>query len=160
MQTSRFHFCGCSIVNSKWAVTASHCVIGQNPSRLEILVGTNDLNKGGTRYNVSALYHHSQYDNPRFANDIALIRINGTIKFSTLVQPIEYSPKEVQSNSTLQLSMVLRRTIEIISGVFIIYFDLILSWMGSIVSRWQLTKCIASDYIVIDQLRTMQGNLW
>lgn len=104
MQSSRFHFCGCSIINQKWAVTASHCVIGQRPSDLEILVGTNDLKTGGTRYKVSALYHHSRYDQPRFANDIGLIRINGTINFTTSVQPIEYSPKEVQQNSTLKLS--------------------------------------------------------
>lgn len=145
MQTSRFHFCGCSIINSKWAVTASHCVIGQKPSSLEILVGTNDLKKGGIRYNVSALYHHSRYDNPRFANDIGLIRINGTIKFSTSVQPIEYSPKEVQPNSTLQLSMVSWWTIAIILGMSIIYFDSILSWMGSIVSWWHRTKCATRD---------------
>lgn len=107
MQLRKSHFCGCSIVSDKWAVTAAHCVIGQKPGDLEIVVGTNDLKKGGTRYNVTALYHHSRYNNPSYANDIALIRINGTIKFTTLVQPIDYSPKEVQPNATLQLSKVM-----------------------------------------------------
>lgn len=104
MQQGRFHFCGCSIINNKWLVTASHCINGQRPSDLEILVGTNDLTKGGTRYKVSALYEHSRFNIPYFANDIGLIRISGSISFTTSIQPIEYSPKEVQPNSTLQLS--------------------------------------------------------
>lgn len=162
MQINRFHFCGCSIINQKWVVTASHCVIGQSPNDLEILVGTNDLKHGGTRYKVTTLYHHSRYDQPRFANDIGLIRINGTITFTTSVQPIEYSPKEVQPNSTLKLSkMSLRRLCSLC--IFFILFDLFrfsagwgrLAAGGAAPNALQVIKLSSISY---EQCRSIYGD--
>lgn len=39
-----------------------------------------------------------------FANDIGLIRIVGEFKFTDLVQPIEYSERELQDGSVLTLT--------------------------------------------------------
>lgn len=60
-----------------------------------MIVGTNDLKTGGVRYNVEQLIMHEKYNKPLAANDIALIKINGTIEFDEKTQPIKYSDKIV-----------------------------------------------------------------
>lgn len=104
LQKKRSHFCGCAIINNTWVITAAHCIVGTEPGDLEVLVGTNNLMKGGTRYKASDLYPHTEYNIPAYANDIGLIHINGAISFNSLVQPIEYSKQDVKPNSVMQLS--------------------------------------------------------
>lgn len=77
---------------------------GQRPENLEILVGTNNLKEGGTYYKVENYIKHPKFNQPNFANDIALIRVNGSITLNTKVQSIEFSSDEVPENSTLQLT--------------------------------------------------------
>lgn len=76
----------------------------QSPQNTQILVGTNDLRKGGAYYKVEKLIAHADYNNPQFAYDIALIRIKGKIEFNDRVQPIEYSPDEVPDDAEVQLT--------------------------------------------------------
>lgn len=90
IQESKIHSCGCSIISDKWTLTASHCVIRRNANALEILVGTNDLSNGGTYYKVERYVTHEEYR--WFANDIAVIRVQGKIEFNNHVQPISISP--------------------------------------------------------------------
>lgn len=71
---------------------------------MQILVGTNDLGKGGKYYKVEKLIAHENYNNPSFAYDIAVIRIQGKIEFNERVQPIEYSPDEVPDEADVQLT--------------------------------------------------------
>lgn len=62
-----------------------------------------DLKSGGTRYGVEEFISHGEYDKPQFANDIALIRIKGEIKFNDKVQPIKYSDKFVKEDTYLEI---------------------------------------------------------
>lgn len=64
-----------------------------------MIVGTNDLKTGGIRYNVKQLIMHEKYNQPLAANDIGLIKIDGTIKFDDKVQPIKYSNKIVSQKA-------------------------------------------------------------
>lgn len=78
---------------------------------LTILVGTNDLSRGGQHYKVSEIIPHKNYHHGvSVSNDIGLIRVEGTIKFSALVQPIRLSKEKVAPNSILQLSMLYLRS--------------------------------------------------
>lgn len=65
------------------------------------MVGTNDLQTGGQRYKVKELITHEQYNQPEFANDIGLVRIDGRIEFNENVQPIKYSDKFVEDGTRL-----------------------------------------------------------
>lgn len=77
----------------------------KNVDDVDILVGTNDLTVGGERYPAEKLIQHNGFDIPRWANNIALIRVEDTIDFHQFVQPIEYSMEEVRPGSILQFSM-------------------------------------------------------
>lgn len=70
---------------------------------MEIVVGTNDLKSGGTRYKVERFIGHEKYDKPQFAFDIAIIRVKGEIEFNDKVQPIKYSDKFVEANTKLDI---------------------------------------------------------
>lgn len=69
---------------------------------MKVLVGTNDLTSGGQRYKIKEMIRHEQYNQPSFANDIGLIRIDGRIEFNEKVQPIKYSDKFVEGGTHLQ----------------------------------------------------------
>lgn len=104
MQMNRRHFCGCAILNSKFLLTASHCVVGQSARSLEILVGTNDLGKGGKYYEVKRYVMHEEYNSPPFANDIAVIELKKSIKFDEKTSPIELNDEEVPDGAQVQLT--------------------------------------------------------
>lgn len=52
---------------------------GQN---LEILVGTNNLTKGGKYYKVENFTTHEHFNSPIFAYDIAVIKLQEKIEFN------------------------------------------------------------------------------
>lgn len=76
----------------------------QSTYSLKVLVGTNDLTKGGQYYNVTKLTPHENYNNPRFAYDIAVIKLQEKIEFNEKVQPIELSKEEVPDGAQVQLT--------------------------------------------------------
>lgn len=50
------------------------------------------------------MYLFFRYNKPRFANDIALIKLNATVKFNDFVKPIEYSEVPVPDEAKIELS--------------------------------------------------------
>lgn len=71
----------------------------------EILVGTNDLESGGTRYKPRRFIENKKYggsEKPSY--DIGLIHIGGTIEFDEKVQPINYTTNFVQAGQRLQVT--------------------------------------------------------
>lgn len=60
------------------------------------MVGSTNLDSGGTTYDVVKYIVHDKFENPvQAGHDIALIRIQGPIQFNSYVQPIKYSTVEV-----------------------------------------------------------------
>lgn len=104
LQLYNSHNCGCSILSNKYLLTASHCVAGHSPSSLVVVVGTNDLKSGGTRYKVEKTFAHEKYNRPQFANDVAVIRVQGTIEFNDRVQPIELGNEEIEDGEEVILT--------------------------------------------------------
>ncbi|XP_031631968.1 chymotrypsin-2-like [Contarinia nasturtii] len=95
------HTCGCAIISENWILTAAHCV-GGSTSNIEILVGTNDLQSGGTRFTPERFIIHESYDRPRrMQNDIALIKM-AKMQFNSNVKPIKYSTNFVKDGAQLQ----------------------------------------------------------
>ena len=76
---------------------------------IEILVGTNKLSSGGTRYKLKEAIKHEKYYVPEYGipnntYDIAIVKVQEPIEFNDKIQPIKYSIEEVGSGENLQVS--------------------------------------------------------
>lgn len=71
---------------------------------MEVLVGSQDLTRGGTYYKLRSYKVHEKANMPQFANDVGVARVEGLIELNDQVQPIEYSPDEVPDGSDVILT--------------------------------------------------------
>lgn len=83
-----FHFCGASVINNRWALSAAHCTVGRTLANTRVIVGTNFLNSGGIAHTVSAIVNHPQYNANLISNDVSVVQTATTITFTPSVQPI------------------------------------------------------------------------
>lgn len=82
------HLCGGAIVAQSWSLTAGHCVSGWPAERLQVAVGTIRYSQPGALHYPADIYLHCSYDRPKYHNDIALLRLNESIVFNALTQPV------------------------------------------------------------------------
>ncbi|WP_428264818.1 trypsin-like serine protease [Haliangium sp.] len=93
MQTpSGFHFCGGSILDEEWILTASHCVDGSSPSDIRIAAGITRVSTSGNQgqlRNVAEIFMFPGYTDPTRGKDVALLRLATPLNLSSTASPIE-----------------------------------------------------------------------
>jgi hypothetical protein len=99
------HFCGGSVLNENYIVTAAHCVDGFNISRMSVLAGTKDLRKEdeGSRHIVDDCVIHPEYVELN-NSDVAVCRMKTPIVMSEKIAPIKLSKDYVGGGKTCILT--------------------------------------------------------
>uniref|UniRef100_T1JCW7 Peptidase S1 domain-containing protein n=1 Tax=Strigamia maritima TaxID=126957 RepID=T1JCW7_STRMM len=86
-----FLFCGGTVINNIYILTAAHCVIGRNPNEFHVILGLHDKWNAGQlhhgTYFIKSITIHPHYDQNTVDNDIALLQLTSHVDFNTRVLP-------------------------------------------------------------------------
>uniref|UniRef100_A0A665VYD0 trypsin n=1 Tax=Echeneis naucrates TaxID=173247 RepID=A0A665VYD0_ECHNA len=83
-----WHFCGGTLINSRWVVSAAHCYKNDD---IELRLGEHHIRyKDGPEQFIAAaaIIRHPNYDRYTINNDIMLIKLAEPAKFDEYVKPI------------------------------------------------------------------------
>ncbi len=84
-----YAYCGGSIINEYWILTAAHCVQGESASNTAVRMGSDaSYASGGETYDAAEIISHPNYNSNSMNNDIALIRLEDPISFNNSTQPV------------------------------------------------------------------------
>ncbi|XP_063377293.1 mite allergen Der p 3-like [Cydia fagiglandana] len=74
-------WCGATIIDDQFVLTAAHCLVNDNSEDWKILVGSDQLNSEGVFIEVEKILCHEKYDFTKEDHDICLLKLKENIPF-------------------------------------------------------------------------------
>lgn len=101
---SNDHFCGASILSSRFLLTAAHCCLGlESPKDIIAVVGVLRQSRGGLAVDLDTLTPHDGFDLNFGRYDVAVLRTATEIIFNNLVQPIALPTTDTPDDRAVQV---------------------------------------------------------
>merc|ERR550539_220388 len=90
--SSRSLFCGGSVFNEEWVITAAHCCKGTLPRGIHVVAGgilRIEDDEGEEQFSdVSEIIIHEEYEAADKGNDICLLHLKTKLEWTDFVQPV------------------------------------------------------------------------
>jgi len=86
-----FHFCGASVYNEDYVITAAHCCASSSARNSKVVVGAHNIDNDESTtqtIRVESYEKHGSYNPSTVANDICLLKLESPISMNSYVSPV------------------------------------------------------------------------